>query len=296
MRTLINALSHHFGSDELSTINDFVNSQFQRQSTVHNSSFSLFDIEDMDLCSKHILEFLHITSLSLSEFVDNCLIVPSIDSSQQTILAHVIVRPTLYLKLLSDVTTINYSIVKSTDLFECYTTDELPIHEIKSGERGSIIASFIGGSVKSTQQHFSCYLNQTEIEEIATLISEVLFPQVDALSLQEHEELLISAVFRRFISEPSFCSLKAEISSDLFKKLESIIHYCNGQYTKLAVNDAVYSSWGKVIAKKVVRYKVGLKPAHIPSLSVFKSKLQSLSSECKESLECDQVMTDWGVF
>lgn len=258
MRELILNLNKLLGTQYTKEINLWVSAQYGRVSLCNGESITLADVSEKEIVLT-VSSAISTLFLTPHELFRHCLVIPSINKGAQKFTAIFEIKPGFYKQLLNSTKKIRIdamSIVKKGDLFERYGQLKHIRHEVSVGSTEPVYY-FINGTIIDSKQPFSLGFSQVELEAVGEEAFEKKYNNANPFNEEEWENVIFSALFLRLlVDDPSILIINA-LKEEKIEKYRAASKLDREYYQQSeAAEDTVFSSYGRVIAKKFNRFNV----------------------------------------
>ncbi|MDO6488057.1 hypothetical protein Q4503_10125 [Colwellia sp. 6_MG-2023] len=256
MRNLILTLNKLLGAQHNKEINRWVSGQYGRTSLYNNEMITLNDVCENEIILT-VSDALSKLSLTPHHLFRYCMLLPSINKGLQKFTVVFEIKPGFYKQLLTSTKKIridDMSIVNKGDLFERYGQLKHIKHEANQDVNDPVYY-FINGIVIDSEQPFSLGFNQTELQAVGESIFEKKYNNANPLNKDEWHDMIFSALFLRMLDDDPSLLIYDVLNEDKIDKLLAAKSWDKTYYNNAEEDtDTIYSSYGRVIAKKSNRF------------------------------------------
>lgn len=262
MRNVINFLCQKYGEQHTAAITDWVNIQYLFESTVDGVTLSLRNVDEHEIVRSLDALFLDL-KLPVELFLNGVWLVPVLTDNQLAIKASAELRPALFQALLGPLISTNGAFAAfNSDIVERFGSDS---HiKVTSGDSNPEVKELqciylnLTAKLDGGDQAFSVMLNAEELAEIRRMYLEDKFHGANPFSSAQWLELQGASVYRRLFNDCIFGALESVMQPEsvhLYRQCASFGHD-DIKADKEEGSSLIYSEWGRVIGRKVIRHNV----------------------------------------
>ena len=263
MKTTINYLRKTFGADHYNDIVNWVNTQYSRRAKQFDQSVSLADCNEFEVMSvvKNAVESL---ALSVDEVLSGISILPRINDSMSDFEVVCHVHAWLFNTAFSRAGMQVDDIVFAREGDDvAYSGSNKHIdYELTGGNHSSpIICAFMNFSFPANGTEGCVMLDKDEVAGVKDAAVEHMFNGLDILSDDEWLDAAVALMFKRLLSESTFTAIHKVLSKEVLNTLANMVAYSEAFFSSKK-DDAspgdnkVYNDYGRVIARKFVRFNI----------------------------------------
>ncbi len=263
MKTTINYLRKTFGADDYNNIVNWVNAQYSRRGQQFGQSLSLADCNEFEVMSvvKNAVESL---ALSVDEVISGISILPRINDSMSDFEVVCHINAWLFKNAFTRAGMQVDEVVfarDGDDVAYSGTNKHITYKAASDSKNSPIICAFMNFSFPANGVKGCVMLDKDEVEGVKDAAVEHMFNGLNILTEDEWLDAAVALMFKRLLSESTFTAIHKVLSKETLNTLANMVAYSEAFFSNKKSDESqgdskVYNDYGRVIARKFVRFNI----------------------------------------
>lgn len=302
MRKILIELNNLYGAQHTRALTVWLNEQLIRRGIFDGGTITLQEVDETAIIAtlKHLAASV---PLNAAQLIEHVYLVPAMDTRQINFECVARFKASFYTLLITadlQITINNLGVVREGDKIERVGYDQHIGHKpAKNNDKCPITMVYINGTVKADKSPFSMHLSTEEIEGVYDSHVNKLFNGIDPYDTDMLPDVFLASMFNRLFDEDIFSVISRRMSDDALDAYAALKQFNGERYQQQHIESSnVYSSFGKLVAKKKVRFTATEKleqKRHAPvTLQVIQGKKADIEISNTESY--GDIATEFGGF